>query len=106
MRMASCYSNPTNNVLLACAVPNGSPNADWWLMLYRFVMHVWVDQATDMLQELMDEHAQRLGEEGGSLVRAVSLPDNAIDTFVSKAVSHQSLDAVLCRIWYASHVYS
>lgn len=41
-------------------------------MLYRFVMHVWVDQANDMLQELLDEHAARLGDDGRNLVEAVS----------------------------------
>jgi hypothetical protein len=44
------------------------------MMMFRFVMHVWVDQASDMLQELIDENSQRLGEDSRNLVKAVSLP--------------------------------
>jgi hypothetical protein len=46
------------------------------MMMYRFVMHVWVDQASDMLQELIDENSQRLGEDSRNLVQAVSFCHN------------------------------
>lgn len=36
------------------------PSSEWWTVLYRYTMHCWVDQACDMLQELLDEHPERL----------------------------------------------
>lgn len=47
---------------------SGAPNPDWWTVLYRYVMLVWVDQAVAMLAELKEEHAARLGDEGQKLV--------------------------------------
>jgi hypothetical protein len=36
------------------------PSQEWWTVLYRYAMHCWVDQACDMIQELIDEHPGRL----------------------------------------------